>query len=372
MNSSIPITGSATIPIGPQFVSNVPNAALSIPDFEGSATLRIFSNATQTQIGCFQAVMRNGHSFSHPAAIGSILAIFTAVGVVASFATAIYGVSIPDIRTHYAHSLSMLVVFEVFQSIFFSGALSLPWPSVLPAFWSNFAWAGGQIASTKVIHSINGFAGLSGNSSQVGGAGSVNLNNAGGLQRQIFGRSVSWFPHLLTSRAVHAVGNMFKRLAKESSSQFSLNRWAGSPVGPGLPLPGTIQGFAGELAQMGIPAADAFLNGFLWFVILIIILISAVIIFKWSLELCSRRKFIKEERLMVFRNHWLSFILIIVLRSMLIAFFTIMTLALFQFSSGEKWGSSSFNYSLSDVLCRHAWYYLVCLLLWAAARQGQL
>lgn len=152
--------------------------------------LRFFSNSSQTEIACFSAVMRNGASFSHPAAVGSTLGVFTVVALLASFATAIYGVSVPHIRTHYAHSLSMLVIFEVFQSIFFSGALSLNWPSVLPAFWSNFAWSAGMISTPTILSSINSFTGVSGNASQVGGAGSTVLNNNGGLQQQIYGRSV--------------------------------------------------------------------------------------------------------------------------------------------------------------------------------------
>ena len=282
--------------------------------------------------------MRNGHSFSHPAAVGSVLAVFTAVALAASFATAIYGVSVSEIRTHYAHSLSMLVVFEVFQSIFFSGALSLRWPSVLPAFWSNFAWSAGQIHTSAIISSINGFVGVSGNSSQVGGAGSVDLNTAGGLQTQIYGRSVDGPADILANRAKQVASSIYKRIAKESASQFSSNSWAGSPVGPGLPLPGTFDDFAGELAQSGVPAADAFLNGFLWFLILIVILVGAVAVFKWTLELFSHMKVMKEDRFMIFRSHWLGFIRIIVFRSMLIAFFMMMTLTLFQFSSGGKGG----------------------------------
>lgn len=321
-------------------VTDIPNLALSIPDFEGTATIRIFSNATETQIGCFRAIMRNGNSFSHPAVVSTVLGFFTTVALVASFATAIYGISVPQIRTHYAHSLSVLVVFEVFQSIFFSGALSLQWPSVLPAFWSNFAWSGGQIYTAGIINSINGFVGVSGNSSQVGGAGSVDLNTGGGLQQQIYGRSLQSLSStaLWTKRSEDVAKGIYKRLEGEEASQFSLNSWAGSPVDPGLPAPGSWDGFTGELAQMRIPAADAFLNGLIWFLILVGILVGAVALFKWSIELFSHMKVMKQGRFVFFRSHWLGFIGLIVLRSMLIAFFMIMTLTLFQFSYGGKAG----------------------------------
>ena len=280
--------------------------------------------------------MGNGASFSHPTAVASVLGVFTVVALLASFATAIYGVGVSHIRTHYAHSLSVLVVFEVLQSVFFSGALNLNWPSVLPAWWSNFAWSAGMIYTPSIIHSINGFAGISGNGSQVGGAGSTVLNTNGGLQQQIYGRSLVGLPELLR-REEEVASTIYKR-ATNSSMGAREFAWAGLPVSPGLPIPGNWSGFAGTLSDVQIPAADAFLTGFLWFLILIVILIGATAAFKWSLEAFSSMKWIKQDRLTLFRNHWLGFTGLIVLRGMFIAFFMMMTLTLFQFSSGGKGG----------------------------------
>jgi len=345
MNSSVPIQGEANIPVSTSDVASIPNIALTIPDFEGYAILRFFSNSSQTEIGCFQAIMRNGASFSHPAAVGSALGGVTAVALVASFATAIYGVSVPQIRTHYAHSLSVLVIFEVFQSIFFSGALSLEWPSVLPAFWSNFAWSAGQIYTKSIIDSVNSFVGISGNSSQAGHAGSTDLNNNGGLQQQIYGRSLGSLERLpdvmsydLLRKGEEAASQIYKRAVNHTAVQSKMYSWAGTPITPGLPLPGNFSGFAGELAQMGIPAADAFLVGLLWFLILIAILIGATTAFKFSLELFSVTKLIKRDRLALFRSHWLGFLGLIILRTLLIGFFMMMTLTLFQFSYGGRGG----------------------------------
>lgn len=64
-----------------------------------------------------------------------------------------------DKRKHYAHSQSLLVVFAVWHHIFYSGALSMKWPSVLVAFWSNYAWAGGMIYSEHMQNTINKFVG---------------------------------------------------------------------------------------------------------------------------------------------------------------------------------------------------------------------
>ncbi|PQE05015.1 transient receptor potential ion channel protein [Rutstroemia sp. NJR-2017a BBW] len=343
MNSSVPINGEAIIPVSASDVSAIPSIALAIPDFEGSATLRIFSNSTQTEIACFQAVMRNSASFSHPAAVSSVLGVFTAIAVLSSFATAIYGVSVPQIRTHYAHSLSVLVVFEVFQSIFFSGALSVNWPSVCAAFWSNFAWSAGLIYSQSMINSVNSFTGISGNSSQVGGAGSTTINNNGGLQQQIYGRSLEKLHDYSHESFIKRGEEMVKRMASltkrasnnDTSKGYS---WNGTPVDAGLPLPGNWSNFTGTLSEISIPVEDAFLVGFLWYLILIVILVAAAIAFKFMLEAFSKMKWMKEDRLTLFRTHWLGFAALIVLRSMLIAFFMMMTLTLYQFSYGGTTG----------------------------------
>ncbi|RAL59177.1 hypothetical protein DID88_006733 [Monilinia fructigena] len=295
MNSSKPINGEAIIPVSASDVSGIPNIALVIPDFEGSATLRVF----------FEYV--------------------------------------PHIRTHYAHSLSVLVVFEVFQSIFFSGALSVDWPSVLPAFWSNFAWSAGLIYVPSIVKSVNGFTGISGNSSQVGGAGSSTINNNGGLQQQIYGRSLAklqeyshWSKMARGNEMVKRMASLTKRAASNNSTKGY--DWNGDPVGAGLPLPGSWSNFTGTLANVDVPASDAFLVGFLWYLILVVILVAAAIMFKFILEAFSKMKWMKEDRLALFRTKWVIFIGLIVLRSMLIAFFMIMTLSLYQFSYGGTTG----------------------------------
>ncbi|KAL2069057.1 hypothetical protein VTL71DRAFT_15395 [Oculimacula yallundae] len=337
LNASVPITGGAVIPVSTSDVAAIPPIALGIPDFEGTLMLRFFSNSSRTEIACFSAVMRNGASFSHPAAVGSTLGFFTFIALVASFATAIYGVSIPHIRTHYAHSLSVLVIFEVFQSIFFSGALSLKWPSVLPAFWSNFAWSAGMIYSPSIINTVNDFAGISGNASQVGGAGSTILNNNGGLQQQIYGRSIFQRSLEIAQKSEELASHLYKRAVNTTESA-KLYAWAGVPISPGLPTPGDWSGFAGPLSLVNIPAADAFMVGFLWLLVLIAILILATVLFKWFLEGLSAINIMKKDRFLIFREHWIGFTVLVVLRTLFIAFFMIMTLAMFQFSYGGRAG----------------------------------
>ena len=343
MNASVPISANGIIPVSQSDVAGIPSIALAIPDFEGQAILRIFGNSTQTEIGCYSAVVTNGQTFSHPASVGTLLGIFALVALIASFATTVYGSHIPTMRTHYAHSLSVFVVFAVFHHIFFTGALSMNWPSVLAAWWSNFAWSAGMIYSESMQNSINQLIGSNkGNTSIVGAAGSGSSSNdlGGGYQiSQIYKRASARnmyrrFPgspedqlNLLRTRTYEE--HIAKRALSNSSDGFS---WYGSPVKPGLPIPGNFSGFAGTLSEESIPASNAFMTGFLWFLILISLICGLIVAFKWILEGLSKRNLIRTERLGHFRAYWLAYTAQAALRAVFIGFFMMMFLTMFEFT----------------------------------------
>ena len=368
-NSSVPIAASGIIPISQQDVANIPAIALSIPDFEGEAILRIFANSTESQIGCYSAVVTNGASFSQPAAVGSVLGVFTFIAMLASFATAIYGEAVPTMRLHYAHSLSVGVVFAVFQHIFFTGALSMNLPSVLVAWWSNFAWAGGMIRTDTMQRSIDRLIGNNlGNTSSVGAAatGTTNDDLGGGYDiSQIYKRALGFGVKRASSFASdhplvrNIASEIYKRdyslvlkrdvvrrtavnalLRRQEDLADSTNgfMWYGHPVAAGLPLPGNFSGFAGTLAQEQIRASNAFMTGFLWFIILIVLVVAATMAFKWTLEGLVRVKVLKQDRLAFFRQHWLGYSANVALRTCFVAWFMIMFLTIFQFTYGSSGG----------------------------------
>jgi len=359
MNKSVPIEADGIIPVAPSDVAGIPPIALSIPDFEGQAILRIFSNATESEIGCYSAVVINGATFSHPAAVGTALGLFTLIALAASFATAVYGNHVPTTRTHYAHSLSVFVVFSVFQHIFYTGALSLNWPSVLAAFWSNFAWSGGMIYSQSMQNSINQLIGSNkGNTSMVGaaGPGAASDNIGGGYQiSQIYKRSLFNFHtrdfDSVLENANSSRSKAFEQVLSKRASASGASgpiadasngySWYGSPVKPGLPLPGNLSGFAGTLSDEQIPASNAFMTGFLWWLILTVLIAAAVIGFKWLLEGLTKANLLKKEKLAYFRAHWLGYTALAVLRTCFIAFFMMMFLTLFQFTYTATGGATA-------------------------------
>ena len=342
MNRSVPIFADGIIPVDQSDVSGIPAIALTIPDFEGQAILRIFGNSTETEIGCYSALVTNGATFSHPSSVGTVLGIFTLVAIVASLATAVYGDHIPTMRTHYAHSLSVFVVFAVFHHIYFTGALSMNWPSVLAAFWSNFAWSAGMIYSEPMQNSINQLIGSNkGNTSIVGAASSgasANDLDGGYSISQIYKRasldpSRRYLESLDHQWSMLRTRELEDHIAKRAASNStSASPWYGNPVKPGLPIPGNFSGFAGTLSVEGIPASNAFMTGFLWLLIFVAVITASVVAFKWILEGLNKANLVKTVRLAHFRDHWLLYTAQAALRTMFIAFFMMTFLTLFEFT----------------------------------------
>ena len=311
--TSHPVISSPSASPRPQVGPNVElDIALTIPDFEGQAILRIFANSTQTQIGCYSAVVTNGATFAHASAVGPILAVFTLVAIIASFVTAVYGEDVSTIRTHYAHSLSVAVVFAVWHHIFLTGALSLHWPSVLTAFWSNFAWAAGMIDNDSMQRSIDALLGeKQGNASMVGAAavlGAAYFDDQSFFSPDVIykdgGHKVSTRSLLHSSVGSPPLGS--PRLAKRAVDSNATDgfTWYGKPVRPGLPLPGNYYGFPATLAQANIAISNAFMTAFLWLLIAVVCVVGAIVALKFTLELLSLTGPLAKDRLTLFRRRW--------------------------------------------------------------------
>lgn len=326
LTAGVPIMGYAVFSLTEEQTASIPQIAMNIPDFDSYVSLQIFANSTQSEIGCFQAVMTNGNTVSLPTIIAPIVGVLVAVSIISSFVTATYGVSVPLMRAHYAHSLSVLLFVETLQSIFLTGALSLHWPSILVAWWSNFAWTVGLINVTPLIEKISDFVGVTGNASQVGGAGPTFINNGGGsLAGKIYKRGI------IPTITHDATTVLTRRKVYNASDPYDYT-WGGDPVRPGIPLPGMWQSFAGTLSQLGIPGASAFTLSLFWLVMASVAFPAVLLGIKGLLELLAKLHWIRQDSMAYFRTHYLRYALQIGLRTLLVTFSPIMVMAVFQFT----------------------------------------
>ena len=83
------------------------------------------------------------------------------------------------------------------------------------------------------------------------------------------------------------------------------------------------------------------MTGFLWFVILLVLVSSTVVAIKWILEGLSRKGFVKTDWLGHFRAHWISYSVQAMARTMMIGFFMMTFLTLFQFTFHGRGGATA-------------------------------
>ncbi|KAK1825749.1 hypothetical protein QBC39DRAFT_400623 [Podospora conica] len=314
-NASVPITEWAKIPVG----LNIPLAAFTIPDFEGVARLRFFAGPSETEVGCFQAALKNGNSLSHPGAIGPLLVVFTLVAMITSFASAARGPGIIRRRKHHVHSLPVFFIIDAFQTIFFTGALAVDWPPICVAWWSNFAWAAGLINMVpSLTRSIRSFSGAANEQGHTLHARSHVLNPGSGFSARPLGR-------LLQEGSTYVA----RRVADNTSSPDGPT-WAGHAITPGMPLPGTLYGLAGTLSGANFGVTEAVLTALVWVVIIMTLVVALLISFKVLLEVLGWMDFITTKRFVYFRRHWFKHAVHVSVRGFLMAFPAIATLTLFH------------------------------------------
>lgn len=347
MDEKIPIEASGSIPLSQNNVAAIPSIATSIPDIEGQAILRLFTNSTRSEVGCYVSALTNGATFSHPRIVGGILVVVVLVALISSATMAIHGTNPTTMRNHYANSMSVWVAFMVFHHIYFTGALSLNWPSVLVAFWSNYAWFAGMIYSQRMQNAIN----------LVVGTGDSNIEDSPGYSNSTLLRDITGASNLdrrsITEKASafvtpYIAAERSQGLApRDTAIDTHSSKWQDVLARQELPPPGSFFGFPGTLSLQKLPAPNAFLTGLLWVLSLIAILIAVVPTIKLTVELFNRMGIIKTSRLDYFRANWLAFLLAVVARTVFISFFMLMFLALFQFSLRGSPGALS----ISAIVC---------------------
>jgi len=248
--------------------------AFTIPDFEGRADLRIFSNSTKSQTACVTALITNGNSFSHPKIISPALGSLAASVGLASFIIAISGGdSVISSRKLYAHSLSAYTLFSCFHSVYLTGTLSVNFPSVLLAFWSNFAWSSGIISLDSMQKSINRFTG-----------GARPAHGSLALDSTAFKMASDLYP-------------LAKRYVRFGGHQKA-----------GLPKPGSFTGFPATLATSEVTVSNAFITSFLWSLILLVAVAISIIGLKLVINVSVKAGAVKENRLLIFRGNWWDYL----------------------------------------------------------------
>ncbi|BFZ64153.1 hypothetical protein YB2330_005292 [Saitoella coloradoensis] len=280
------------LPITPSMAKQIPAIAFHIPDFDGMVTIKLYNNETNEEVACLTSTLSNGQTFKH-GYISWILGILAVVACLSSFYSVVAEASRPlDAQAAAAHSSpSAFTVFSFFQFIAFSGAVSVVYPVIFESWASNFAWSAGIIPAPGIVSAVQRFR-----------------NSTDGNYEGVYTGGVA-------KRAIY-----------------------GQEIDPGMPTPGHYKGMQGLATRIGTTTTDLFMIAFIWFLVVVAGVIVFVVAFKVIMEILAKMRIVKARRLSAFRQNWLLFLGVTVLRLMLIAFFAMVTLSIYQLTLPDAFG----------------------------------
>ncbi|EPS37772.1 hypothetical protein H072_8402 [Dactylellina haptotyla CBS 200.50] len=328
-------SAAGNLPIPPEFASQIPSIAFTIPDLDGLARLELKSkNGTgNSTLACLQSSVRNGKTAEQPAVtwvtagiagaaaiLGSVTLISSAAGLGGSSGGGSSGPS-PNIAD----------VVLWFQFVSTNGMLSVNYPPVYRAFTKNFAWSTGLIPWGDMQRSIDSFRGKTG-------------GNTTRDSYEVLQNTTLLYTSDVSSKIAKRSLDLWQRLVKRIDLETSVN---GTTLGSSTAtndegeskLMKQVHGIEAYVETLSIPSANTFLTVLLIFLIVLAGTAVFILLFKLILELyalCGKL----NKPLSSFRKRYWSFLLGTMVRIILLMYGIWVIYCLYQFKQGDSWAAN--------------------------------
>ncbi|KAF3145201.1 hypothetical protein TWF703_007785 [Orbilia oligospora] len=331
-----------TLPIPPEFASQIPAIAFTIPDLDGLAKLELRSKTNGTDGGqtlaCLQSSVRNGKTAEQPAVawvtagIAGAAAILGSVSIISSAAGLGAGGSSGGSG---GPSPNLVDVVLWFQFVSTNGMLSVNYPPVYRAFAKNFAWSTGLIPWNDMQRSIDQFRSKTG--------GNVTKSSFDLLKNTTLIFTSSDSDSTLKKRAVDLWGTLLKRAPVELEASINGTNLGASPPATNDDQDSgfmkQVHGIEAFVEDLSIPNTNTFMTVLLTFLCVLAGTAVLILLFKVILELyCLCGKLNKP--LASFRKRYWTFLLGTMVRIILLIYGIWVIYCLYQFKQGDSWAAS--------------------------------
>ena len=323
--------GNQTIP--PNFASQIPSIAFSIPDLEGDAKMELKSKDTGADLACIESGINNGKTVEVPAvsfiAVGIAGAALLLTGLSALGSAGTTGSSTP--------SPNFSDVVGWFQSMAMNGMLSVNYPPVYRSFTKNFAFSGGLIPWNSMQTSIDNFRNRTGgnltadNVQYLRNATLAYSAGSGSNKSVVAKRGIEWLfeePLLITrdvSTSINGTGN-------GTSSTNSTGTANGDKVTH------IVHGIQGYVEQLTIPQANTFMTVLLIFAIVIAAIAVGILLLKVILETWALFGSFPKKLTNFRKRYW--GLLARTITNLILILYGVWTLyCVFQFTHGDSWAA---------------------------------
>ncbi|KAI1865858.1 hypothetical protein JX265_004564 [Neoarthrinium moseri] len=300
------------LPVGADAASQIPGIAYNFPDLD--ATVRVFLNMTDTgkSVACVEADISNGKTVD---LIGVKWALAVIAGLVLVASAIVNGLGHSNAAAHIASGA--LSLFGYFQAQAMIGLTAVHMPPVVRSWTQDFQWSMG-IIKVEFMQDI-----FTWYQRATGGTASTIFDSLTTVSVQVEKRAIPDAAVNLYRRGVAAVPRVATSLMRRANVQTG----SGSYI---------VYGIQRVAFKAGIETTNLFMTGLTFFCLFVVLTILGVAAFKGWCELAAKKKWIKPDTFLEFRNGWLTVLKGILFRLTLIGYPQMTILCLWEFTQVDS------------------------------------
>lgn len=321
--------GTQVIP--EKYASQIPNIAFSVPDISATATLRLQSTDSNTDVACIDAEVTNGKTANSPAlsfvaaGIAGAAFVMTGLGAVSTISGGA-AASGGSASTGGGFSPSFLEVFGWFQGIAMNGMMSVNYPPVYRSFTKNFAFSTGIIPWTSMQVSIDRFRQMTG--------GNLTENSVAYLKNS---KVHTEGTAKISRRAYHAAITIRDSLSASTNATTDESLNAVPHIAQ---IETTVNGIKAYVEKLSVPEANTFLTVLLVIACAIATIVVGILLCKVILETWALFGSFPKS-LTGFRKHYWSTMARSIVQLILVLYGVLVLYCIFQFTNGDSWAAKT-------------------------------
>ncbi|KAI0479786.1 hypothetical protein F4859DRAFT_513287 [Xylaria cf. heliscus] len=301
--------------VDPSAKDQIPGIAFTFPDLD--ATVRVVLNNTQTHesVACVEADVSNGKTVNL-LAVKWVLAIIA--GLVLCSSAVLNGLGHSNAAAHIASGA--LSLFGFFQAQAIIGMMSVHLPPVVQSWTQDFQWTMG-IINVEFLQDI-----FTWYQRATGGTPSTIFDSLTTVSVQVEKRALSVLPDAAVG-IYRRSASLIPRASSELMKRGNIMTGSGSYI---------VYGIQRVAFKANVETTNLFLTGLVFYCLLVVFTIAGIAAFKGFCELAAKKKWMKSDTFLEFRNGWLTILKGILFRLTLIGYPQMTILCLWEFTQVDS------------------------------------
>ncbi|KAK0635627.1 hypothetical protein B0T17DRAFT_503137 [Bombardia bombarda] len=314
------------LPIDKDAIGQIPAIAYTFPDLD--AKVRVFINMTDgadagKSVACVEADISNGKTVDLPG-VKWATAIVAGLALVSS--AVVSGLGHSNAASHVA--ANALSLFAYFQAQAMLGLTAVPLPPVVMSWTQDFQWSMGIISLDFMQDIFTWYQ------RATGGTPSEIFDSLTTVSVQVEKRALD-FAGTGLSLTKRSLAMMPRTIVEPISSVMKrdLLKRGNIQTGSGSYI---VYGIQRVAFRAGIESTNLFMTGLTFFCVLVVFIVLCVAAFKGLCELAAKKRWMKNDTFLEFRNGWLTVLKGILFRLTLIGFPQMTILCLWEFTQKDS------------------------------------